>query len=194
MAADDAPEPEKARPLGPRPGGERASRSDYLGCGVWVLGFVVLVCVSFAVGVVLRPDADPKVDLARVGPADGDYRLVASIDEANDPCVTLFDGDDEVTGQCGIALGTAEVDDTGRYAFTSAELSDGTTVAFGPVPRAAETVVVELADGSTERAQVHADDGLDEDVFWFSLESDEAIAEGSTATLLDLNGNPVTTG
>jgi hypothetical protein len=176
----------------PRPGGS-ASRSDYMGCGLWALGFVVLVCISFAVGIVLRPEDDPTADLTRVGPADGDYELVGSIDEVDDPCVTLYDGDEEVTGQCGVVL-ESDTDEEGRYGFTSAELSDGSTVAFGPVPRDAASVVIELSDGSRPEVPVKVSDELDQDIQWFALETDLTIAEGSEATLLDINGNPVTTG
>jgi hypothetical protein len=193
MASDDvdpaaAPAPPRTRP-GAR--GEQASRSDYLGCGLWALGFLVLVCVSFAVGVVLRPEDDPTVDLERVGPAGTDYVLQGSIDESLEPCVTLLEDGEEVTGQCGTALGTEERDEPGRYAFTSAELSDGSTLAFAPVPRAAETVVVTLADGSTVEGQVKADDELDEQIYWFAIVADQPVADGTTATLLDVNGNPV---
>lgn len=182
----------RARRSEVRPG-DSASRSDYLGCGVWVLGFVVLVCISFAVGIVLRPEDDPTTDLGRVGPADGDYQLVGSVDEVDDPCVTLFDGDEEVTGQCGVVL-ESDAEQSGRYGFTSAELSDGTTVAFGPVPRDAASVVVELSDGSRPETPVKVNDDLDQDVYWFALETDLTIAEGTEAVLLDINGNPVTTG
>lgn len=172
----------------------KADRRDYMGCGLWVGGFVVLVVVSFAVGVILRPspaDQDPSIGpdditLADVGPRQAGYRLVGGRDEADDPCVYLFHGREEVTGQCGVVLNEAGADE-GRYGITSSELDDGTTVVFGPVPEGARTVVLDLADGSEPEVEVQSNDDADVDFFLY-LTDEEVVG---AATFLGSDGDPI---
>jgi hypothetical protein len=172
----------------------RASRSDYRGCGLWALGFVALVIVSFSVGVVLRPSPPEQnaeigpddVTLADVGPRSVGYRLIGGRDEADDPCVYLFKLREEVTGQCGVVL-NEEGADEGRYGITSSELEDGTTVVFGPVPEGARTVVLELADGSEPEVEVQSNEDADVDFFLY-LSEEEVVG---AATFLGSDGDPV---
>jgi hypothetical protein len=169
------------------------SRRDYAGCGLWALGFLVLVVVSFSVGVILRPDrGTPQVTLTSGGAGASAYVLVGTVDEADDPCVQLFpaeggrDEGDELTGQCGLV--GAEEGEAPRYRVTSAELADGTTVAFGPVARRAETVRLPLADGSTATARVRQAEGVD--LRWFVLELDQPV--DGPAEVLDAAGTVLT--
>lgn len=173
----------------------KADRSDYVGCGLWAAGFLVLVIVSFAVGVMLRPDSEQSdigvqaddITLAHVG-ADGDgYRLVGDQDEVGDPCVVLFKGKAEVTGQCGYSFGTAERDEEGRYGVTSAELDDGTFVVFAPVPAGTATVTFTLSDG--EQADVEVERNESADITFFVYEADRDI-EGA-ATFLATDGETI---
>lgn len=176
---------------------QSASRSDYIGCGLWAAGFLVLVIVSFAVGVVLRPESDQSdtgvdadsIQLVEVG-AEGDgYRLLGDRDEVGDPCVVLFQRRAEVTGQCGFNLGQADRDDDaeGRYSVTSSRLEDDTTVVFGPVPEGTRRVTFALSDGS--EADVAVERNQSADVSFFVYES-EADVEGS-ATFLGPDGEPI---
>lgn len=170
----------------------RASRQDYLGCGLWALGFLVLVVVSFTVGVVLRPDADDSVDrdavsLTEVGPPGSGYELRGGRDEVDDPCVTLVLDGDEVTGQCGVVLQSDDDPGDGHYGVTSSVLDDGTTVVFAPVPSGTATVEVDLSDGTSPRIDVRTSEQVNFD--WFVLETDAEV-EGP-ATMLDADGDPV---
>lgn len=190
--ASAGPNPPTRRASTPTRSG-KATRRDYTGCGLWALGFLVLVLISFAVGVVLRPDTNPNqgpdaVSLARSVGGDSSYRLVGRTDETEDPCVTLLRGDEEVTGQCGVALST-ETGQVDRYAVTSSELKDGTTVVFGPVPRQAETVRLDLSDGSQPEVAVRRSDAAG--LSWFTYETDQTVA--GPAEMLDGNGSPVPT-
>lgn len=173
----------------------KADRSDYMGCGLWVGGFLVLVVISFAVGVILRPDSpEPNgtigpddITLADVGPREGGYRLVGGRDEADDPCVILFRLREEVTGQCGVNQGEADRDEQGRYTITSAELEDGTTAVFGPVPDGTATVVIPLGDGSEPEVAVERND--DADVSFFLHLTDQEVT--GSATFLGSDGEPI---
>lgn len=174
------------------PPSDRADRSDYLGCGLWALGFVVLVVVSFIVGSFLRPDDDEggggdvdAVTLAEGGRGDSAYALMGGTDEAGDPCVSLQIDGDEVTGQCGFAVGTGE--DADRYTVTSTLLDDGTTVVFAPLPRAAESVRLDMSDGSTP--QVETRESETAGVVWFVYESESEVA--GPAEVLDADGEPL---
>lgn len=172
----------------------KADRSDYLGCGLWAGGFLVLVIVSFAVGVILRPDSEQSdlgvqaddIALAQVG-ADGDgYRLRGDQDEVDDPCVVLFEKQAEVTGQCGFSFGTADRDEEGRYGVTSSELDDGTVVVFAPVPPGTATVTFSLTDGTDVEAEVQTNESAD---ISFFVHEGEADVDGS-ATFLGTDGEP----
>lgn len=174
---------------------QKATRSDYVGCGVWVLGFLVLVTISFAVGIVLRPDPPEQhaaigpddITLTDVGPREGGYRLVGGRDETGDPCVILFRLRQEVTGQCGVSRGEADRGEEGRYTITSATLDDGTTAVFGPVPDGTATVVLSLGDGSEPEVDVQRDD--DADVSFFLHLTEEEVT--GSATFLGTDGEPV---
>ncbi len=171
----------------------KASRSDYRGCGLWVLGFFVLVIVSFAIGVLLRPSPPEQegaigpddIALADVGPRREGYRLVGGLDEVDDPCVILFKLDEEVTGQCGVTL--SEEGEGSRYGITSSVLDDGTTAVFGPVPEGTATVVLELADGSEPGVDVERND--DAEVSFFLYLTDQEVA--GAATFLGTDGEPI---
>jgi hypothetical protein len=173
----------------------RASRSDYTGCGLWALGFLVLVIVSFAVGIILRPSPPDQegsigpddITLTDVGPRSGGYRLVGGLDEADDPCVILFRQNEEITGQCGVAQGEAERADEGRYTITSSELEDGTTAVFGPVPEGTATVVLELGDGTEPEVDVERNDDAEVSFFLFLTEEEVVGA----ATFLGSDGEPI---
>lgn len=165
-----------------------------MGCGLWAGGFLVLVIVSFAVGVILRPDAPEQegaigpddITLADVGPREGAYRLVGGRDEVDDPCVILFKGREEVTGQCGVSL-SEEGTDEARYGITSSELDDGTTAVFGPVPDGTATVVLELGDGTEPEVDVERNDDADVSFFLHLTEEDVTGA----ATFLGSDGEPI---
>lgn len=192
MDPDDQPRAAAAprRPPSGRSGGGQASRSDYLGCGLWALGFLVLVVVSFSVGVALRPDDDPEtVTLTSGGSGDSAYVLRAHRDEVDDPCVTLHVGGEEVTGQCGSTVDASPdtEDEAGRYVITSSELPDGTTIAFAPVPREAEVVRLTLADGSRPTVEVRTSETTG--IAWFAYEADSPVA--GPAEVLDGDGDPV---
>lgn len=173
----------------------KADRSDYLGCGIWAGGFLVLVIVSFAVGVILRPSPPEQegaigpddIALADVGPRSQGYRLVGGLDEVDDPCVILFKQDEEVTGQCGVNRGEADRGVLGEYAFTSSVLEDGTTAVFGPVPEGTATVVLELADGSGPEVEVERND--DAEVSFFLYVTDQEVV--GPATFLGSDGDPI---
>jgi hypothetical protein len=173
------------------PSDRSADRSDYIGCGLWALGFLVLVIVSFVVGSFLRPDDDEgggnvdEVTLAEGGRGDSAYELKGGVDETGDPCVSLQIDGEEVTGQCGFAVGTG--DEADRYVVTSTLLDDGTTVVFAPLPRAAESVRLDMADGSTP--EVDARESTTAGVVWFVYESDSEVA--GPATVLDADGEPL---
>lgn len=174
---------------------QKATRSDYVGCGVWALGFVVLVAVSFAVGVILRPDPPEQnaaigpddITLTDVGPREGGYRLVGGRDEADDPCVILFRLRQQVTGQCGFVVTDDSNPDDGRYGITSSILEDGTTAVFGPVPEGTATVVLALGDGSRPEVEVQRND--DADVTFFLHLTEEEVT-GDVA-FLGSDGRPV---
>lgn len=176
---------------------QTASRSDYIGCGMWAGGFLVLVIVSFTIGVILRPDSDQSdtgvttgdIALAEVG-RDGDgYRLRGDLDEVDDPCVVLFKDDTEITGQCGFNLGQAERDDDagGQYTVTSSVLEDGTTVVFGPVPDGTQRVTFALSDGEEAAVDVERNDSAE--VSFFVYETDAEV-EGE-ASFLGSDGEPI---
>jgi hypothetical protein len=173
----------------------KADRSDYMGCGLWAGGFLVLVIVSFAVGVILRPDTpEPNgtigpddITLADVGPRADGYRLVGGRDEADDPCVILFRLREEITGQCGVNRGEADRDVEGQYTITSSELEDGTTAVFGPVPDGTATVVLQLGDGSAPDVDVERND--DADVSFFLFRTEEEVT--GAATFLGSDGEPI---
>lgn len=173
----------------------KADRSDYMGCGLWAGGFLVLVIVSFAVGVILRPDTpEPNgtigpddITLADVGPRADGYRLVGGRDEADDPCVILFRLREEITGQCGVNRGEADRDVEGQYTITSSELEDGTTAVFGPVPDGTATVVLQLGDGSAPDVDVERND--DADVSFFLFQTEEEVT--GAATFLGSDGEPI---
>ncbi|HEX7133704.1 MAG TPA: hypothetical protein VF228_14100 [Iamia sp.] len=173
----------------------KADRRDYLGCGLWVGGFLLLVVVSFAIGVILRPSPPEQegaigpddIALADVGPRVDGYRLVGGLDEVDDPCVILFRGDEEITGQCGVTRGEADRDEVGRYTITSSVLEDGTTAVFAPVPPGTATVVLELSDGSTPEVDVQRND--DADVSFFLYETEEDVV--GPATFLGTDGEPI---
>jgi hypothetical protein len=172
----------------------KADRSDYMGCGLWVGGFLVLAIVSFAVGVILRPSPPEQegsigpddITLTDVGPREQGYRLVGGRDEVEDPCVILFKGREEITGQCGVTL-EEEGAESGRYGITSSELDDGTTAVFGPVPEGTATVVLELGDGSAPEVDVETND--DADVSFFLYETEEEVV--GSATFLGSDGDPI---
>ena len=175
------------------PPSDQADRSDYLGCGLWALGFLVLVVISFIVGSFLRPDDDgggggdvDAVTLVERGEGDSAYVLKGGTDEVGDPCVSLQIDGDEVTGQCGFAA--AEGEDADRYVVTSTELADGTTVVFAPLPRAAESVRLELADGSTPVVETRESETAG--IVWFVHESDVEVT--GPAEVLDANGERLT--
>lgn len=173
----------------------RASRRDYMGCGMWAGGFLLLVIVSFAIGVILRPDApEPNgaigpddITLADVGPRADGYRLVGGRDEVDDPCVILFRLREEITGQCGVNRGEADRDVEGQYTITSSELEDGTTAVFGPVPDGTATVVLQLGDGSAPEVDVERND--DADVSFFLFQTEEEVT--GAATFLGSDGDPI---
>jgi len=214
---DPAAEPSLAPPADPpsgspagrrRPGGAApVTRGDYLGCGLWALGFLVLVVVSFGVGAVLRPDGDANeapgaVTLAERGQGENAYRLVGRTDETDAPCVTLLPAGSEESAdaagaegagtegvaQCGLTTRGPDGDEPERYTVSSAELPDGTTVAFGPLPRQADAVRLHLSDGSTPtiEARRSASAGFS----WFVHETDQEI--DGPPEMLDANGDPVT--
>lgn len=191
MDADEeprAPAPAPRRRPARRSGGQ-ASRSDYLGCGLWALGFLVLVVVSFGVGVALRPDGDPEaVTLTSGGSGDSAWELQAHRDEVDDPCVTLLVDGEEVTGQCGSTVdASGSVEGADRYVITSSELPDGTTVAFAPVAREAEQVRLSLVDGSQPTVEVRTSETTG--IAWFVYEGDQAVA--GPAEVLGGDGDPV---
>jgi len=176
------------------PADQTASRSDYIGCGLWALGFVVLVVVSFIVGSFLRPDDEEgggdvdEITLSEGGRGDSAYALKGGVDETGDPCVSLQIDGEEVTGQCGFAVGTG--DEADRYTVTSTVLEDGTTVVFAPLPRAAESVRLDMADGSTP--EVEARESETAGVVWFVYESESEVA--GPAEVLDADGEPLVPG
>jgi len=179
-------------PAPSRPGAGRAgaSRRDYVGCGLWALGFLLLVVVSFSIGVALRPDSGgvDRVTLASGGSGDSGWQLEGYVDDDRDHCLTLYVDGDETTGQCGATVDAgAEV---GRYLITSAPLPDGTTVAFAPLPRQAATVVLDLTDGTTATAEVRISETTD--IRWFVHETDSEIA--GPARVLDDAGEPLAPG
>ncbi|HYI61204.1 MAG TPA: hypothetical protein VEW93_05305 [Acidimicrobiales bacterium] len=191
MEPDPTPSPRRARR---RRGGGDVSGREYVGCGLWVAAFVVLVALSFAVGVLLRPDRGPggggdAVTLLREGTGDGAYRLDGYRDEADDPCLELLrpGRDEEVTGQCGFTTSAEGGPEAGRYVVTSSLLPDGTTVVFGPVPRQAEEVRLRLSDGTRPTVTVRRSEqaGLS----WFSHET-RATVDGP-AEVLDGAGDPI---
>ncbi len=165
-----------------------------MGCGLWAGGFLVLVVISFTVGVILRPSPPEQegtigpddITLADVGPREQGYRLVGGLDEVDDPCVILFRLREEVTGQCGVTL-SEEGATEGRYGITSSVLEDGTTAVFGPVPEGTATVVLELGDGSAPEVDVQRND--DADVSFFLYETDEEVV--GSATFLGSDGDPI---
>jgi hypothetical protein len=173
----------------------KADRSDYMGCGIWAGGFLVLVIVSFAIGIILRPSPPDQegsigpddVTLADVGPRSGGYRLVGGLDEVDDPCVILFRQREEITGQCGLNRGEADRDEEGQYTITSSELEDGTTAVFGPVPAGTRTVVLELGDGSEPEVDVETND--DAEVSFFLYLTEEEVV--GSATFLGSDGEPI---
>lgn len=191
MADDDDPRPAP----GPRPGAGKASRSDYAGCGIWAGGFVVLAIVSFAIGIILRPSPPEQnatigpddITLTDVGPRSEGYRLVGGRDEADDPCVILFKGREEITGQCGVSRGEADRGVEGEYAMTSSVLEDGSTAVFGPVPEGTATVVLELGDGTSPEVEVRTDDGAE--VSFFLYETEEEVI--GSPTFLGSDGDPI---
>ena len=188
-----APPPRpRGGPTGPGRRAPQASRSDYRGCALWAGGFLLLVIVSFAVGVVLRPDSDTTdaseaVTLAGSVAGDDAYELVGRTDEIGDPCVTLRRDGDEVTGQCGFP---PSPDDASRYTVTSSLLDDGTTVVFAPVPPQAEQVRLPLSDGSEPVVDVRRSPSAG--ITWFTYETDLTI--DGPAEVLDGNGAPLTPG
>ena len=190
--ADEAPTPRPAPRSAPGAGPGRrtqqASRSDYRGCALWAGGFLVLVIVSFAVGVILRPDSDATdgseaITLSEDVDGDASYEIVGRTDEVGEPCVTLRRDGDEVTGQCGYT--SVDAEGRTRFVVTSSELDDGATVAFGPVPALAEQVRLTLADGSTEVVDIRRSPTLG--FSWFMAVTDQDI-DGS-AELLDSVGD-----
>ncbi len=197
----DAAAPRTARPearsraVSARGSGRRApqaSRGDYRGCALWAAGFFVLVVISFAVGVILRPDSDTTdgseaVTLAASVAGDDTYAIVGRTDEIGDPCVTLRRGDEEVTGQCGFSLSG---DGAGRYVVTSTVLEDGTTLVFGPVPGPAEGVRLTLDDGSEPTVDVRRSETAG--FPWFAYETDHDV--DGPAQVLDGNGDPLQPG
>lgn len=192
MDPDDQPREPGVPPRRPpsRRSGGQASRSDYLGCGLWALGFLVLVVVSFSIGVALRPDDDPEtVTLTSGGSGDSAYELQAHRDEVDDPCVTLLVDGEEVTGQCGSTVDASPgaEGEADRYVITSSELPDGTTIAFAPVPREAEVVRLTLVDGSRPTVEVRTSEATG--IAWFAYEADSAVA--GPAEVLDGDGDPV---
>jgi hypothetical protein len=173
----------------------KADRSDYMGCGLWVGGFVVLVIISFAVGVILRPDSEQSdlgvqpddIELADVGPDGEGYRLIGDQDEEDDDCVVLFQRQAEVTGQCGVTLTEEGGAEDGRYGVTSSVLDDGTTVVFGPVPEGTNTVTFALSDGTEAEVEVQTNESAG--ISFFVYETDQEV-EGS-ATFLGTDGEPI---
>lgn len=183
------------------PGGTaNVTRREYAGCGLWAAGFLVLVVVSFGVGVALRPDPAPQpgsgsVTLAQNGSGEDAYRLLGSIDEVGEPCVTLVraDGGDTVTGQCGFSISAeppGEGQEGDRYLVTSTELPGGDTVVFGPVPRQASTVRLHLADGNRPTVPVRRSENAG--FSWFVLQTPETV--DGPAEMLDGNGQPIRPG
>lgn len=196
---DGRPAPAGRRRSAPAPAGAgpgrrapQASRSDYTGCALWAGGFLVLVIISFAVGVILRPDSDSTdgseaVTLAGEVADDDAYEVVGRTDEVGDPCVTLRRDGDEVAGQCGFAV---DDDETARYTVTSATLEDGTTFVFGPVPDQGVQVRLSLADGSEPVVDVRRSETAG--LTWFAYESDQEV--DGPAQVLDGNGEPIQVG
>lgn len=190
----DRPEPLDARPApatrgaaGPGRRSPQASRGDYTGCAIWAGGFLVLVIISFTVGVILRPDSESTdgseaVTLASSVAGDDAYEIVGRSDEIGDPCVTLRRDGEEVTGQCGSAL---DIDEPTRYVVTSTVLDDGTTLVFGPAPGQAEQVRLRLEDGSEPVVDVRRSQSAG--FPWFALETDQDI--DGPAEMLDGNGD-----
>ncbi len=179
---------------GPGPGrrAPQASRSDYRGCALWAGGFLVLVVISFAVGVILRPDSDTTdgseaVTLAGAVAGDDAYAIVGRTDEVGDPCVTLRRDDEEVTGQCGFA---PSGDGAGRYTVTSSTLDDGTTVVFAPVPQQAEQVRITLTDDTEAVVDVRRSESAG--FPWFEYETDQDV--DGPVDVLDGNGDPIQPG
>lgn len=175
-------------------GTPNVSRREWTGCGLYVVAFLVVAVIGFLVGAALRPDGGAdQVTLTSGGSGASAWVLVGSLDEADDPCVRLFrQGEEdteggEITGQCGL-VGAEEGDEGPRYRITSAELEDGSTVAFGPAPRQAERVRLRLADGSQPTVDVRQASGVD--VRWFVYESDQPI--DGPAQMLDGAGDPLT--
>lgn len=188
----------------PGPGSDVVTRRDYFGCGLWAAGFAVLVVVSFTVGVILRPDRAPDantdgVTLAASVAGDSRYQLVGRIDDSDDPCVTLVrkvEGapePEQITAQCGLTTPAGADDsaddsaDEERYVVTSSELPDGTTVVFGPVPRAAEAVRLTLSDGSRPEVEVRRSDAAG--LVWFAYETDQDVS--GPPVMVDGNGDEV---
>lgn len=170
------------------------SGREYVGCGLWVAAFLVLVALSFTVGALLRPDRGPggqsdPVTLVRGGSGDGAYRIEGYRDDVDDPCLRLLrpGQGEEVTGQCGFSPATEEGPEAGRYVVTSTRLPDGTTVVFAPVPRQAERVRLHLAGGDRPTVTVRHSDRAG--VSWFAYEASEAV--DGPAEVLDGAGDPV---
>lgn len=194
MEPESAPPPSRPRFRGT----ENVSGREYLGCGLWVAAFLVLVVLSFTIGLRLRPDrgAD-RVTLTTGGAGESAWILVGETDEDGDPCVRLFrPGEEdeegaEITGQCDV---TDAFDEGGDgegeprpYVVTSAELPDGTIVVFAPVPDGAASVRLHLADGSQPTVEARRDD--DADLSWFLYEATSAV--DGPPQLLDSAGTVV---
>lgn len=185
----DAPPP-RDRPGAAR--GGQASRSDYVGCGVWALGFLVLAVISFTVGIILRPDPPglDKVTFTSGGGGESAYRIEGYRNEDDEPCLMIYVDDQETTGQCGTAIDTTPglaSEEAGRYLITSSRLPDGTTVAFAPVPADTATVVVPLSDGTEDEVEARTSETTG--MQWFVLETDLEVT--GPARMLDANGQPV---
>ncbi len=175
------------------------SGREYLGCGLWMAAFLVLVVLSFTIGLMLRSDGGPdQATLTTGGAGDSAWVLVGGDDEDGEPCVRLFrPGEEdeegaEITGQCGFTDafdgGAGREEEEQRpYLVTSAELADGTTVVFAPVPDGATSVRLHLADGSRPTVDVRRDD--DADLSWFLYEA--AAAVDGPAQLLDRAGEVI---
>ncbi|MGI8939702.1 MAG: hypothetical protein ACR2JF_16105 [Iamia sp.] len=191
-ARDPRPAPAARPTMGPGRRAPQANRGDYTGCALWAGGFLVLVIISFTVGVILRPDSDTTdgseaVTLASSVAGDDAYEIVGRSDEIGDPCVTLRRDGEEVTGQCGSAL---DIDEPTRYKVTSTVLEDGTTLVFGPVPGQTEQVRLRLEDGSEPVVDVRRSQTAG--FPWFALETDQDI--DGPAEMLDGNGDPLRPG
>lgn len=156
------------------------SGREYVGCGLWAAAFLVLVVLSFTVGLMLRPDGrGDQATLTRGGEGDSAWVLVGGSDEDGEPCVRLFrPGDEdregaEITGQCGFTdafdQGGPGEEEQRPYVVTSAERPDGTIVVFAPVPTGAASVRLQLADGTRPTVEARRDD--DADLSWFLYEA-----------------------